>query len=135
MAGPHRVENTIAAGAPLDSAKAALILVHGRGATAESMLPLAEAFGRDDVAYLAPQATGNTWYPLQLPGADRGERAVALLGARGARRRWSSDSATQGFPPERIGAPRLLAGRLPRDANSRRATPAATASSSGSPAG
>jgi predicted esterase len=63
MQGPHRLEDVIAAVAPLADAKAAVILVHGRGATAESMLPLAEAFGRDDIAYLAPQATGNTWYP------------------------------------------------------------------------
>ncbi len=63
MSGPHRLEGTVAAGAPLASAKAALILVHGRGATAESMLPLAQAFGRDDIAYLAPQASANTWYP------------------------------------------------------------------------
>src|SRR3712207_1076618 len=63
MTGPHRIESAIAAGAPLAEAKAALILVHGRGATAESILPLAEALGRDDVAYVAPQADANTWYP------------------------------------------------------------------------
>ena len=40
-----------------------MILVHGRGATPESMLPLADAFGRDDILYLAPRAGGNTWYP------------------------------------------------------------------------
>ena len=40
-----------------------MILIHGRGATAESMMPLAEAFGRDDIAYVAPQAAQNTWYP------------------------------------------------------------------------
>jgi predicted esterase len=61
--GPHRVEDAIAAGAPVGSAKAALILLHGRGATPESMLPLADAFGRDDIRYLAPRATQNTWYP------------------------------------------------------------------------
>ena len=32
----------------------AAILIHGRGATPESMLPLADAFGRDDIRYLAP---------------------------------------------------------------------------------
>jgi predicted esterase len=59
----HDPKNTIAAGALIESAKAAVILVHGRGATPESMLPLAEAFGRDDVHYLAPRATQNSWYP------------------------------------------------------------------------
>ena len=63
MAGPHRVENTILAGARLENAKAALILVHGRGATAASMLPLAEEFAQSGIAYFAPEATGNSWYP------------------------------------------------------------------------
>jgi phospholipase/carboxylesterase len=61
--GLHRVENTLAAGASPKDAKAAVVLIHGRGATPESMLPLAEAFGRNDIVYLAPRATQNTWYP------------------------------------------------------------------------
>jgi predicted esterase len=63
MAGPHRHAPILAAGAPLERARAAVVLVHGRGASAESMLPLAEAFGRDDIAWRAPQAAGNSWYP------------------------------------------------------------------------
>ena len=43
-----------------------MILVHGRGATAESILTLADEFNFDDVAYLAPQAAGNTWYPYSF---------------------------------------------------------------------
>ncbi len=50
-------------GAPLIRAKAAMILLHGRGATAEGMLDLAEVFAQPDMAYLAPQAPGRTWYP------------------------------------------------------------------------
>nr|WP_245332954.1 dienelactone hydrolase family protein [Halarchaeum solikamskense] len=38
-------------------------MIHGRGATAQSVLGLAEEFERDDVAYLAPQAANRTWYP------------------------------------------------------------------------
>ncbi len=63
MAGLHRAENTLVAGAAAADAKAAAILVHGRGGTPESMLPLVDAFGHDDILYLAPRATGNTWYP------------------------------------------------------------------------
>jgi len=62
----HRIENTLFAGAPAESAKAAVILVHGRGATPESMLPLADAFRRDDIRYAAARASGNTWYPLSF---------------------------------------------------------------------
>jgi predicted esterase len=63
LENPHRDARVLAAGAPPAEARAAVILVHGRGATAESMLPLADAFGRDDIAYLAPQAVGGSWYP------------------------------------------------------------------------
>lgn len=51
------------AGAPLKSARAGVILVHGRGATAEGILSLADAFETKDIAYVAPQAHGHTWYP------------------------------------------------------------------------
>ena len=61
--GPHQGGPVLTAGAPLDQAQAAMILIHGRGATAESILDLAGAVDRPGFAYLAPQAAGNTWYP------------------------------------------------------------------------
>src|SRR5699024_970134 len=53
-------------GAPLDKATTAIILVHGRGATAESIMGLARALddGANRIAWVAPQAPNNTWYPL-----------------------------------------------------------------------
>jgi predicted esterase len=50
-------------GADLDDARAAMILVHGRGGGTESILPLLTHLEREGVAYLAPRAAGNTWYP------------------------------------------------------------------------
>lgn len=41
-------------------------MMHGRGATAESILSLAAEFRVPGVAYLAPQAVGYTWYPLSF---------------------------------------------------------------------
>jgi phospholipase/carboxylesterase len=51
------------AGAPIGAARTAMILVHGRGASAEGMLGFGDAFDADDIAYLAPQARGGSWYP------------------------------------------------------------------------
>ncbi len=51
------------AGEPLDSAHAAMILVHGRGATAEDIMTVAAQVQQPGWAYLAPQAAGNAWYP------------------------------------------------------------------------
>lgn len=51
------------AGAPIARAKGVVLLIHGRGGTAESMLPLANVIAMPDLCYLAPQAEGYTWYP------------------------------------------------------------------------
>ncbi len=51
------------AGEPLASAHAAMILLHGRGATAEDIVTIAAEVQRPGWAYLAPQAAGNAWYP------------------------------------------------------------------------
>ncbi len=40
-----------------------MLMLHGRGASAEDILTLADRLGQGGFAYLAPQATGNTWYP------------------------------------------------------------------------
>jgi phospholipase/carboxylesterase len=51
------------AGAALSQAKAVMILLHGRGASADDILSLAEAFADPEIAYFAPQAAGRGWYP------------------------------------------------------------------------
>jgi predicted esterase len=50
-------------GVPLDEADAVVVLLHGRGGTADGMLDLARDLSRQGVAWLAPQAAGNSWYP------------------------------------------------------------------------
>lgn len=56
----------ITAGKKVTEAKRALILLHGRGGTAENILGLSSALDVDDFALLAPQATNNTWYPYSF---------------------------------------------------------------------
>jgi phospholipase/carboxylesterase len=60
---PHATQPVLRAGTPLDRAAGALILLHGRGGSAEDILTLGEALADDRFALLAPQATGHTWYP------------------------------------------------------------------------
>ena len=50
-------------GEPLDRARAAMILAHGRGAGAADILSLAAEVNVSGVAFLAPQAAGSAWYP------------------------------------------------------------------------
>lgn len=62
-ADPHAGQPVFHAGRPLDSARGAMLLVHGRGAGAADILGLARELHHPDLAYLAPEAAGRTWYP------------------------------------------------------------------------
>ena len=59
----HQGEPIAHAGAALSQAEAVMILLHGRGASADDILSLAEAFADPEIAYFAPQAAGRSWYP------------------------------------------------------------------------
>jgi predicted esterase len=59
----HQGQPVLEFGTPLEDAKLVVILLHGRGATAESMLSLADALHENQVSFLAPQAALNRWYP------------------------------------------------------------------------
>jgi len=84
MTGPHQDQPLVTAGAPLDAAEAALVLVHGRGATAQSIVQMADEFHKHGVVYFAPQAARNTWYPNAFtapvesnePGRSSGLQAI-----------------------------------------------------------
>lgn len=56
----------ITAGKPLNEAKKALIMIHGRGAGSNDILSLARHLNVSDFALVAPQAQGNTWYPYSF---------------------------------------------------------------------
>jgi predicted esterase len=84
---PHRGQPLLTLGPSPASARATLIMVHGRGASAEDMLGLAAALQAPDVAVLAPQAAGRTWYPYSFltpiadnePGITSGLGVIASL--------------------------------------------------------
>ncbi len=66
------MSNWIHAGLPLAQAKKALILIHGRGATAESILAVAPYLNLEEFALYAPQAPQRTWYPFGFMASDQG---------------------------------------------------------------
>jgi predicted esterase len=63
---PHRGQPVLTLGPDPSAARLTMIVVHGRGASAEDILALAGEFGTTDVAFLAPQAAGHTWYPYSF---------------------------------------------------------------------
>ena len=66
MRKPRAETDVVSEGAPLADARAAVILLHGRGASPEDILSLAELLDFEDLALLAPRARGNAWYPYSF---------------------------------------------------------------------
>lgn len=98
---PHAGQPVASWGAPLARARAAVIMVHGRGASPRSILDLAPVIASPDVACLAPGALGGTWYPMSFmaptaqnePGITSGISVVHGL---------IDDVVAAGIPAERI---------------------------------
>jgi phospholipase/carboxylesterase len=100
VTGPHRGQPVLAAGEPLEQAKAVMIMLHGRGASAEDILSLTIELDLPGFTYLAPQAAGYSWYPNSFlaplvsnePGLSSGLAVIASL---------FTQVADAGFGPER----------------------------------
>ncbi len=100
MVGPHQGQPVLHSGEPLDGARAAMIMIHGRGASAEDILELTGELHKHGFAYLAPQAAGDSWYPNSFlapipsnePGLSSGLAVIASL---------FSQLSDAGIPPER----------------------------------
>ncbi len=98
---PHARGPVARGGAPLSRAGLAMILLHGRGGSARDMLALAEHLALPDIACVAPEAAGNSWWPKSFlapiaanePGLSSGLAAVGRV-AEGLER--------QGFGRERM---------------------------------
>ena len=99
--GPHQGQTVRMAGEPLDKAQSAILMVHGRGASAEDILTLAKELDQPGFAYLAPQAAGNTWYPNRfLVPLEQNEpwlsSALSFVG------NVFTEIINAGIPPDRI---------------------------------
>jgi predicted esterase len=66
VSDPHSGQPVLRSGPSPKDARLVAILLHGRGASAEDILGLAHQFSARDIAYVAPQAAGSTWYPADL---------------------------------------------------------------------
>jgi predicted esterase len=100
MNGPHQGNPVLTTGAKIEDASTAMIMVHGRGATASSILTLAAELRHPEYVYLAPEAADNTWYPYSFlmpmernePGLSSGLQALRDL---------LDHVERSGIPPER----------------------------------
>ena len=84
---PHAQGRLVTRGPAPAAAAAAVVAVHGRGASPESILALASPLGLPSVHWAAPEAAGNSWYPcsflekiaLNEPGLTFGLRRIDTI--------------------------------------------------------
>jgi len=97
---PHQGQPVRMAGEPISQAKAAILMVHGRGARAEDILTLTDQLAQPGFAFIAPQAAENTWYPNRFlaPLSSNEPWLSSALGILGG---VLTQIANAGIPPER----------------------------------
>jgi predicted esterase len=98
---PHAGQPVAAAGAAIDGARAAVIMVHGRNAGPRNILELATPLAHPGIAFLAPGAAGHTWYPLSFL-AERDQNEPGLSSALGMLRQLVDEIETRGIPRSRV---------------------------------
>ena len=100
-ANSHHGQPIRTAGESLNKARAAMLMAHGRGASAEDILTIAAQLNQPGFAYLAPQAAGNTWYPNRflVPLAENEPWLSSALSFVGD---VYSQIINAGIPPKRI---------------------------------
>ena len=98
--GPHSGQPVFALGEPLGTARAAVIMAHGRGAGANDMLSLAEKLPQEGFIFLAPQAAERRWYPNRF-SAPIPSNQPWLDSALAGLEEISQAAVTAGIPVER----------------------------------
>ncbi|MGN8056259.1 alpha/beta hydrolase [Pedobacter sp. 22163] len=91
----------IKAGKSLDQAEKVLIMIHGRGGTAQDILSMAEYLEVSKFALIAPQAENNTWYPQSFL-APRAANEPSLSNALKTINDIITDLEKEGFTKEQI---------------------------------
>lgn len=95
------MQNIVTAGKNLSQADKVLIMIHGRGGSAEDILSLASELHVADFALLAPQAQGNSWYPASFL-SPRQENEPFLSSSLNVIKETVADLETKGFSRSQI---------------------------------
>lgn len=98
---PHGGQPVVAAGVPVAQARAAAIMVHGRGAGPGNILDIAPRIAPDRVALLAPAASGGTWYPASFM-APTGQNEPGITSGISVIHALIDDLVSAGLPTHRI---------------------------------
>jgi len=91
----------ITAGTPVAQATGALVLLHGRGGSAQDIISLSRSLNVSDMAIYAPQATNSSWYPYSFMTPDK-DNQPALNSALAVIKELVDDIIAQGIPADKI---------------------------------
>ena len=94
-------KNIITAGKELNAKSKVLVMLHGRGGSAEDILSLANHLQVEDFTLFAPQATSNSWYPYSFL-APPSQNEPWLSGALSVVKNLLVDLSNKGISPENI---------------------------------
>lgn len=99
---PHQNSPVLRFGPPPAEASGAVILLHGRGASAHDIAGLADYLPKEGVAFAVPDAAQGTWYPQRF-FVPLEENEPWLSSALGVVDRLANELHNTGLPWERIG--------------------------------
>ena len=98
---PHAGQPVMISGPGIESSRAAMIMLHGRNAGPRNILELAGALADPAFTYLAPTASGGTWYPYSFM-ADRSSNQPGLSSGLWVIDQLVRDIESRGIPKRRI---------------------------------
>jgi len=98
---PHGGQPVLTRGRPLGEGRAAMIMIHGRGAGPENILELAGVLAHPEFTYLAPAAAGGTWYPFSFM-AETEQNEPGITSGLGAIHTVVEHVVGKGIPTSRI---------------------------------
>lgn len=99
---PHTAATALRFGESLATAQGAVIILHGRGGSAQDIAGLAKLFDGSKLAFFVPQATGNTWYPQRffVPTAENEPWLTSALDVVAS---LVTEALLAGVPADRVG--------------------------------
>ena len=98
---PHAGQPVVTSGPGLESSRAAMIMLHGRNAGPGNILELAGVLAHPAFTYLAPAASGGTWYPYSFM-ADRASNEPGLSSGLWVVDQLVREIESRGIPKRRI---------------------------------
>lgn len=98
---PHAGQPIERKGPAPSEARGVMLMIHGRGASSDDILALADEFDDLGLHFVAPQASGNAWYPQRFIAPIK-QNEPHLSSALWVMDRILDDAVSEGVPYDRL---------------------------------